>query len=311
MKHRSTVRARSARSTTILGPLAAIAALGCVQTTPTVEPGTDLVTHVAPLAIAQGFSGPEAVRYDPDQDVYFVANFNGRGSALDSNGFISRLSPDGTVERLRFIAGGEGGVMLHAPRGMTIVGDTLWAADVDAVRGFHRVTGAPLATIDFSSADAGFLNDIAPGPDGALYITDTGRNRIYRAANGRFSVALAGDALDRPNGITWDRAGERFIVVPYSQGDVILAWRPGTTVLDTVGRSTGGRFDGVEVLGAGRVLVASQRDSSLHLFAGGSGRAIIRTTGAPADIGVDTRRNRVAVPYIALNRVDIWQLPAN
>jgi hypothetical protein len=31
--------------------------------------------------------------------------------------------------------------------------------------------------------------------------------------------------------------------------------------------------------------------------------------GAPADIGIDTRRNRVAVPYIDLDRVDIWQLP--
>ena len=309
MNHRSTLRAGLAPGAMILRPLVVIAALGCAQAAPTLEPHTGQSAHSPPLATAQGFSGPEAVRYDPDQDVYFVANFNGRGSALDTNGFISRLRPDGTIERLRFIAGGEAGVMLHAPRGMTIVGDTLWAADVDAVRGFHRVTGAPLATIDFSGADAGFLNDIAQGPDGALYITDTGRNRIYRAANGKFTVALAGDALDRPNGITWDRAGERFIIVPYSQGEVILAWRPGTTVLDTVGRSAGGRFDGVEVLGAGRVLVASQRDSSLHLFAGGSGRPIIGTTGAPADIGVDTRRNRVAVPYIALNRVDIWQLP--
>ena len=31
------------------------------------------------MAVVTGFSGPEAVRYDPDQDVYFVANFNGDG----------------------------------------------------------------------------------------------------------------------------------------------------------------------------------------------------------------------------------------
>jgi hypothetical protein len=30
--------------------------------------------------------------------------------------------------------------------------------------------------------------------------------------------------------------------------------------------------------------------------------------GRPADIGIDTRRQRVAVPYVALNRVDIWSL---
>jgi hypothetical protein len=62
------------------------------------------------VAAVDGFSGPEAVRYDPDQDVYFVANFNGPGGAIDTNGFISRIRPDGSVEQLRFIAGGVNGV---------------------------------------------------------------------------------------------------------------------------------------------------------------------------------------------------------
>ena len=32
---------------------------------------------------------------------------------------------------------------LDAPKGMAIVGDTLWVADIDAVRGFNRKTGGP------------------------------------------------------------------------------------------------------------------------------------------------------------------------
>ncbi len=75
-----------------------------------------------------------------------------------------------------------------------------------------------------------------------------------------------------------------------------------------VATSPGGDFDGIEVLGA-RWLVASQMDSSLHVIEEGTGRPLIRVGGEPADIGVDTRRSRVAVPYIGLNRVDIWQLP--
>jgi hypothetical protein len=31
--------------------------------------------------------------------------------------------------------------------------------------------------------------------------------------------------------------------------------------------------------------------------------------GAPADIAVDTKRNRVAVPFFDRNLVEIWQLP--
>ena len=34
-----------------------------------------------------------------------------------------------------------------------------------------------------------------------------------------------------------------------------------------------------------------------------------RLPGIPADIGVDTRRRRVLVPQIAMNRVDVWALP--
>jgi hypothetical protein len=57
------------------------------------------------------------------------------------------------------------------------------------------------------------------------------------------------------------------------------------------------------------VLVSSQGDSSLHLFTGGTGKPIIKTGGAPADIAVDTKRNRVAVPFVDRSAVEIWQLP--
>jgi hypothetical protein len=261
------------------------------------------------IASPAGFIEPEAVRYDPDQDVYFVNSWGkGDPAAKDNNGFISRMTPDGTVDQPKFIAGGVGGTTLHSPRGMTIVGDTLWVVDADAVRAFNRRTGAPLATVDFSALKIDFLNDIAAGPD-ALYVTDTGTDRIYRIAGGRITVALQDSALGKPNGIAWDAKGHRFIVVPYGGESVIKAWTAGSKTLTEIGRSTGAKYDGVEILSGDRVLVASQADSSLHLFTGGTGRPIIRTGGAPADIAVDTRRNRVAVPFVDRNLVEIWQLP--
>lgn len=264
-----------------------------------------------PVATTTGLSGPEAVRYDPDQDVFFVANFNGAGDARDNNGFISRVRPDGTVDSMRFIAGGARGVTLHAPRGMFIVGDTLWVADVDAVRAFDRRTGAPVASVDFAALDPGFLNDVAVGPDGAVYVTDTPNNRIYRIAGRRATVALEDSALDRPNGITWDGVANRFIVVPFGGSRRLLTWRPGEPRLDSIPVSAGGRFDGVEVLPDGSLLVASQADSSLYIVRPGEARRLTRTSGAPADIGVDVRRGLVAVPYIRLNTVDYFRLPGD
>ena len=261
------------------------------------------------VAAPTGFSGPESVRYDAEQDVYFVGNFNGPANERDNNGFISRMSPEGLVRDMRFIAGGANGVTLHAPRGMFIVGDTLWTADVDAVRGFNRRTGAPVATVDFAGFQVGFLNDIAAGGDGALYVTDTGRNRIYRIVGRRLEVAVEDSLLNRPNGITWDEANGRFIVVPFGGSHTVYSWRPEQAGLASVGSVTGAQLDGVEVLAGGAILIASQADSALHVLYRGEGRTVVRMPGRPADIGVDIRRNRVAVPFVARNQVEIWQLP--
>ena len=290
-------------------PLLATALAACASAgTPAAGTGP---TGIKPWFVRDGFVAPEAVRYDPDQDVYFVGNW-GRGPAsdTDNNGYISRMKPDGQIESLKFIAGGTNHVVLHAPRGMYIVGDTLWVADVDAVRGFNRRTGDKVANYDFSAFDRGFLNDVAADATGTVYVTDTGRNKLYRVqGQGGPTVVVADSVLGAPNGITWDAANNRFIIVPYGGYRGIRAWVPGTTTMTDVGMSTGAKYDGGEVLSGGRVLVASQADTSLHLFSGTSGHSIIHTLGPPADIAVDTKRNRVAVPVVALNHVEIYELP--
>jgi sugar lactone lactonase YvrE len=299
-----------------LTALVAVTVLAACSTSKSDRPTTDSLASAQPdstrpIASPSGFSQPEAVRYDPDQDGYFVGNWGtGSPEAKDNNGYISRMTPDGTVDQTKFIAGGTNGATLHSPRGMTIVGDTLWIVDADAVRGFNRRTGAPLATADFSAFKLGFLNDIAAGPDG-LYITDTGTNDVYRVAGGRVTVAVQNAGLGGPNGITWDAANHRFIIVPWAGDSALKAWTAGSKTLSVVGKNSGGtQFDGVEVLSGDRLLVSAQSDSSLWLFTGGTGRPIIKTGGAPADIAVDTKRNRVAVPFVDRGIVEIWPLPA-
>jgi hypothetical protein len=296
-------------------PLIAASLAACASAGPPAA-GTAATTGtgsaaVKPWFVRDGFVAPEAVRYDPDQDVYFVGNWGpGPASATDNNGYISRMKPDGQIENLKFIAGGTNRVVLHAPRGMYIVGDTLWVADADAVRGFNRRTGEKVANVDFSAFDRGFLNDVAADATGTVYVTDTGKNKLYKVqGEGGPTVVVSDSALGSPNGITWDAANNRFIIVPFGGYKGIRAWAPGTSSMTIVGESTGAKYDGVEVLSGGRVLVSSQADSSLHLFTGNSGHAIIHTLGPPADIAVDTKRNRVAVPVVALNHVEIYELP--
>ena len=258
-----------------------------------------------PVATIQGLDGPESVRYDPEQDVWFVGNFNGE-PAGDHNGYVARVAADGTMDSLHFMVGTDV-TPLDGARGMYIVGDTLWVTDARGVHGFDRHTGEHLAFIDLSRFEPGFLNDIVEGPDSALYVTDTGHNRVYRLAGGTGTIVLEQDALDGPNGITWDATQHRFLIVAWNPGPSTLSWDGGSG-LAAIGERGPGRNDGIEVIAAG-ILLSNQADSSLHLLADGSELPVLRVRGRPADIGVDTRRGRVAVPYVALNRVDIWPLP--
>jgi hypothetical protein len=274
-------------------------------------------TATGDSARLEGFQGPESAKYDAELDVWYVSNINGSPLDQDGNGYISRLKGDGTMDSLKFIVGGTGGVKLDAPKGLAIQGDTLWVADIHTVRGFDRKSGKPVASIDVKGAK--FLNDIADGPDG-LYATDTGveggakgmehtgPDRVYRIAGRAVTVALQSDSLTAPNGITWDGAGKRFILVPMG-GNVVRAWTPGSKSLTTLG-TTKGQLDGVELLGPGRLLITSWTDSSLFVLDNGTVTPVAGGLPSPADIGVDTKRNRVAVPLLLENRVEFRALPA-
>jgi len=264
-----------------------------------VQDSSDIVVSIG------GFSGPEAVRYDPGQDVYFIANFNG-DAAGDANGFISKMSVEGDIEELEFMTGTDEYPM-HGPRGMYISGDILWAADADGIHGFNRMSGEQEEFIDFTAFELGFLNDIVEGAGGNLYVTDTGTSSVYVIENGTPELLIE-NLPAPPNGI--GRDGENQIVLaPWGGALQFIALDESELgYTDYVNAQSGGNFDGIEFLD-GRMIAASQVDSTLHVLFDGEDRVVIHVPGRPADIGIDTERRRVAVPYIALDRVDIWQLP--
>jgi sugar lactone lactonase YvrE len=209
---------------------------------------------------------------------------------------------------------------------MAIQGDTLWVADIDVVRGFNRETGAPLRTITFPMPIT-LLNDVAVAPDGTMYVTDTGiamtdkgvlkpggDKVIAITPAGEISVRADSMAVVWPNGVTWDAHGSRWIVVTFEPFDSKVFALPPSSSGDagpaTPIASGAGRFDGVEVLGDGTLLVTGWKDHALHMITpDGTDRKIVGALTQPADIGVDTRRNRVAIPQPLRGVVDVWTLP--
>jgi sugar lactone lactonase YvrE len=266
-----------------------------------------------------GLKVPESAKYDSELDVYYVSNINGNPSQKDNNGFIARVRADSTSVMTMLVEGGKKGVTLNAPKGIALRGDTLFVADIDALRMFNRRTGASLGSVDLRAQKATFLNDVAVGPDG-VYITDTGIvfdakggmshpgvNRIFKVVGKTVSEAAKGDSLANPNGIAWDAAGNRFILAPFGSPS-LQTWAPGQQTPASLVAGPG-QYDGVEVHN-GDILVSSWADSSVQIVHGGTHMVpLVKNVSAPADIGVDTKRNVLAVPRFNDGKVEYYRIP--
>ncbi len=263
-------------------------------------------------AVTGDFADPESVLDDSVADVYLVSNVNGQPADKDGNGYISQVSPEGQVLNARWIDGATEGVTLNAPKGMAILGDTLYVADIDCVRMFVRTSGAPAGEVCIRGAE--FLNDIGVDKNHVLYVTDTGVQKgqgndstkadggaIYRfSAKGQAPFAK-GDELGNPNGIAFGPRGG--FVVAMGSGEIYQIQPDGSkkTVLPP---REGRQLDGIVFTSDGGFVFSNWADKSVtQVGADGSVRRIIQDVESPADIGYDARRNRVLVPQMMDDRI--------
>ena len=226
------------------------------------------------------------------------------GSEYEIDGFGPAKSPEGEVVELRWIEGSRAGVTLHAPQGMAIVGDTLFVADIDCVRGFHRVTGAPVRELCLEGAS--LLADLTANPDGDLYLSDRGTERtpgalylLRRTADVPQILALAdgttleGENLGDPSGVFADSRG--LYVVTFRSGEFFRVTRKGMRV--PLLRSSDMELDGIVSFGERGFLLSSWGDSTVYRFEGdGEVSPLIRGLETPARLGYDSLRDRVLVP---------------
>lgn len=269
--------------------------------------------HGQEPVVVTDMATPESAVHDPDADVYLVSNINGGPGDVDGNGFISRISPDGTITHLKWIDGEDPAVTLHAPKGSAVHGDRFYVADIDTVRSFDRSTGAPLDA--WVVPGAGFLNDLAVGADGTVYVTDTGISigpqgfaptgtaAVYRFdADGQPHVIAEGDALALPNGVV--EAPQGLVLAPIGSNIVSIIGEDGS--LTTLAELPQGQLDGVVVAGDGSLLVSSIGANAVYRIApDGAVSELISDTPA-ADIGIDVGRSRVLIPQLNDHQLVIY-----
>lgn len=66
----------------------------------------------------------------------------------------------------------------------------------------------------------------------------------------------------------------------------------------------------MEILDAQRILITSVADSGLDVFENGTTTVEYKGLPTPADIGLDTKRSRLAIPLIMENRIEFRPVPA-
>ena len=264
-----------------------------------------------------GFKSPESVYYDEKNDVYLVSNINGSPSEADNNGFISKINPQGEVVALTWIQGGQNDVTLNAPKGMTVKDDVLYVTDIDTVRMFDMTTGAAKGEVAIKGAT--FLNDLTSNESGTIYVSDsgqkadengvspTGTDAIWTIKDGKAKKLIAGKKLNRPNGLLADEGG--VWVVTNAGTELYRVTDDGKKETPTTIPS--GSLDGLARTGDGNLLISSWEAQTV--FQGkpeGTFSPVLADVTSPADIGYDTKRNRLLVPIFQEDALRIEQLSA-
>jgi len=270
---------------------------------PAVSPGHDLDT-----VEGVGFETPASVLHDEATDVYLVSNINGGPLERDGNGFISRMDPYGRLMGIRWIEGGKDGVELNAPKGMAILGDTLFVADIDCVRLFNRRSGDPMGSICPEGAIN--LHDVAVKRRGPTYVTDRSGALFAIEGDGSYSEVLRGDDLGEPTGIATNVRG--VFVAGYQNRSISQLW---PEELKPFVRGRNWKLDGITITEDGSFVFTNWADSTLLFIQASRGGArgniftLLQGVPTPGDIGYDGKRDRILVPVLEHNRVffvDLW-----
>jgi len=247
--------------------------------------GTDLMT-------------PESVIYDKHRDIFYVSNMNQEPRKKDENGFISRMDKDGNILDLRWIEG------LSSPKGMAIVGDILYAADVDEIVAMDISKGEIVRKIFIEGAK--MINDISADDKGNLYISDTDAGKIYLFSDNAITDWLA-EGLDGPNGLLFD--GDRLLVASQGSQDfasVEMETKARVVLTEGVNRGDGIAFTGMP----GYYLLSDWAGEIFIINPDNSKRSLINTKeqSNTADIAYLPEENLLLVPTFNGNCVVAYRL---
>ncbi len=259
--------------------------------------------------ITEGLANPESVLPGNDPSVLYVSNVNGNPDEKNGNGFISKISSNGKMIKLKWSTG------LNGPKGLAIANGKLYAADIDELVEIDTESGEILKR--YPAQGAKFLNDAAADKSGNVYVSDTMTDTIWRLSGGKFEAWLQDAKLENPNGLlvegdqlrvaAWGVMTDGFATkVPGHLKTVDLGSKAITSMAD--GKPIG-NLDGLEPLGNGSYVVSDWMAGKVMKFgADGNTETILELEQGAADVGYTASSKTLYVPQMMKNFVRAYKM---
>ena len=247
-----------------------------------------------------GFSHPESVVYDKNNEVMYVSNMAEREPG---DGFISKLSKEGDIMKMKWVGG------LDDPKGLLVKGDKLYVTDNTFLIEMDIKQGKIIRKI--SVPGAGSLNDIALDENGILYISDMGKSRIYTFdTSGKVEEWLNDPELSSPNGLLVN--GDNILVAAWGDNEApgnVLQVNRGSKKLEKISSRGIGNLDGIQSIDENTFYISDWSTGKIYKVSlDGQQEEALTSEKSSGDILFLKDRKQLILPMNRQNQVWFYNL---
>lgn len=264
------------------------------------------------MEISEGILHPESVLYSGEHGVFFVSNV-ASGNPVETKpvGYMSKISRDGKTVTAKWVTG------LHAPKGMTIVGDFIYVADVTRVQKISISKSKIVKTINVKGSK--FLNDITQDAAGNIYVTDMFSDILYRIQKDKISKWIQDARINALNGLFTD-GKEHLMSVRWGNDMDPKTWAtktPGDMAVIPLAKPTDitnvtsvqGNLDGVAVDKGGNLWISDWMNGNIFMMnKKGETKKMFNLGSGTADLSIVKDQNLLVIPQMNQNKIIFIQL---
>lgn len=204
----------------------------------------------ASLSQAQSLTSIEGVEYDPTNQIFLVGNGNN----------VVRMNSDAVPQGTLGVA--------KSNYGMEVMNGVLFSIVGSSVKGYDVTTGAQVMTITLSGTT--FLNGMASNGTDKLWVSDFSAKKIHEVNVANLvapsSSIVVANTTSTPNGLTYDAANNRLVMVSWGANASIKAIDLSTYTLSVITTTNLGNCDGVDHDSYGNYYVSSWSPNAITKF---------------------------------------------